>query len=59
VSRRREGTGFETSPFVIAPYFGPEKSKLKLCWSIIRRTVTYGCETWGLKETIKKQVNGI
>jgi hypothetical protein len=36
-----------------------EKSKLKLYWSIIRPTVTYGCETWVLKETIKKQVKVI
>ena len=34
-----------------------KKSKLKLYWSIIRPTVTHGCETWGLKETIKKPVN--
>jgi len=31
-----------------------KKSKLKLYYSIIRPTVTYGCETWVLKETIKK-----
>jgi hypothetical protein len=31
-----------------------KKSKLKLYWSIIRPTATYGCETWVLKETIKK-----
>jgi len=30
-----------------------KKSKLKLYWSIIRPTVTYGCETWVLKETIE------
>ena len=29
---------------------------MKLYWSIIRPTVTYGCEAWVLKETIKKQV---
>jgi hypothetical protein len=34
-------------------------SKFKLYWSIIRPTVTDGCETRGLKRTIKKQVNGI
>ena len=27
--------------------------KLKLYWSIIRPTVTYGCETWVLKGTVK------
>jgi hypothetical protein len=31
-----------------------KKSKLKLSWSIIRPIVTYACETWVLKETIKK-----
>jgi hypothetical protein len=33
-----------------------KKSELKLYWSIIRSTVTNGCETWGLKETIKNKV---
>jgi hypothetical protein len=36
-----------------------KKSKLKFYWSIIRPTVTYGCETWVLEKTVKKQVNGI
>jgi hypothetical protein len=36
-----------------------KKSKLKLYSSIIRPTVTYACETWVLKETTKKQTNGI
>jgi hypothetical protein len=36
-----------------------KKSKLKFYWSIIRPTLTYGCESWVLKETIKKQGNGI
>ena len=31
------------------------KSKLKLYWSIIRPIVTYGCETWVLKENIIKK----
>jgi hypothetical protein len=31
-----------------------KKSKLKLYWNIIRPIVTYACETWVLKETIKK-----
>jgi hypothetical protein len=29
---------------------------LKGCWSIKRPTVTYGCETWGLKKTIKNKL---
>jgi len=32
-----------------------KKSKLKLYWSIIRPTVTYACEAWVLKETIKNK----
>ena len=33
-----------------------KKSKLKLYWSIKRPTVTYGSETWVLKETIKNKL---
>jgi hypothetical protein len=33
-----------------------KKSKLKLYWSIIRPTVTYACETWVLKETMKNKL---
>jgi hypothetical protein len=33
-----------------------QRSKLKLYWSITRPTVTYGCETWVLKETIKNKL---
>ena len=29
---------------------------MKLYWSVIRRTVTYTCETWVLKERIKNKV---
>jgi len=36
-----------------------KKLKLKLYWSIIRPTVTCGCEVWVLKETTIKQVDGI
>ena len=36
-----------------------KKLKLKLYWSTIRPTVTYACEAWVLKVTIKKKVNGI
>ena len=28
----------------------------KLYWSIIRPTVTYGCETWGLEGTVKNKL---
>ena len=30
-----------------------KKSKLKLCWSIIKTNSNYACEAWVLKETIK------
>jgi hypothetical protein len=33
-----------------------KKSKLKLYWSIIRPTATYGCEMWVLKGTIKNKL---
>jgi len=33
-----------------------KKSKLKMYWSIIRPIVTYGCEVWVLKETIKNKL---
>jgi hypothetical protein len=33
-----------------------KKSKLKLYWSIIRPIVTYACEAWVLKETIKNKL---
>jgi hypothetical protein len=33
-----------------------KKSKLKFYWSIIRPIVTYGCEVWVLKGTIKNQL---
>ena len=32
------------------------KLKMKLYWSIIRLVVTYPCETWVLKETIKNKL---
>jgi hypothetical protein len=33
-----------------------KKSKLKLYWSIIRPIVTYACEVWVLRETIKNKL---
>jgi len=33
-----------------------KKSKFKLYWSTIRPIVTYGCETWVLKETMKNKL---
>jgi hypothetical protein len=50
---------YYTNQFFFKSRLVCKKSILKLYWSIIRPTVTYGCETWVLRETIKKQVNGI
>ena len=33
-----------------------KKSKLKLYWSVTRPIVTYACEAWVLKETIKNKL---
>jgi hypothetical protein len=33
-----------------------KKAKLKLHFSVIRPVVTYGCETWILKETITNRL---
>jgi hypothetical protein len=33
------------------------KSKLKLCWSVIRPIVVYGCEIWVLKESIIQRLS--
>jgi hypothetical protein len=33
------------------------KSKLKLCWSVIRPVVVYGCETWVRKESIIQRLS--
>jgi len=33
------------------------KSKLKLCWSVIRPIVVYGCGTWVLKESIVQRLS--
>jgi hypothetical protein len=32
---------------------------VELYWRIVRPTVTYGCEAWVLKKTIKKHVDGM
>jgi hypothetical protein len=50
---------YYTNQFFFKSRLVSRKSKLKLYCSIIRPTVTYGCEVWVLKKTIKKQVSGI
>ena len=45
---------YYTNQFLFKRRLVSKKSKLKLYWSIIRPTVTYGCEVWVLKGTIKK-----
>jgi hypothetical protein len=47
---------YYANQFFLRSRFVSNKSKLKLYWSIIRPTVTYGCETWVLKETIKNKL---
>jgi len=32
------------------------KSKVKLCWNIIRAIVTFVCEIWVLKQTVKNKL---
>jgi hypothetical protein len=47
---------YYTNQFIFKSRLVSKKSKLELYCSIIRRTVTYGCETWLLKETIKNKL---
>jgi len=46
---------YYTNQFLFKSRLVSKKSKLKLHWSVIRPTVTYGCEVWVLKETIKNK----
>jgi len=48
--------GYYANQFFFKSRLFSKKSKLKLYCSIIRPTVTYGCETWVLKETIKNKL---
>jgi hypothetical protein len=49
---------YYANQFFFESRLGSKKSKLKLYCSIIRPTVIYSCETWGLEGAVKKQVNG-
>jgi hypothetical protein len=33
-----------------------KKAKLKIYWTLVRSVITYACETWVLKETIKQKL---
>jgi len=45
---------YHANQFLFKSSLVSKKLKMKLYWSIIRPIVTYACERWGLKETIKK-----
>jgi len=45
-----------SSQFLFKSRLVSKKSKLKLYWSIIRPIVTFACEVWVLKETVKNKL---
>ena len=45
-----------SSQFLFKSRLVSKKSKLKLYWSIIGPIVTYGCEVWVLKVTVKNML---
>jgi len=47
---------YYASQFLFKSRLVSKKLKMKLYWSIIRPIVTYACETWVLKETIKTKL---
>jgi hypothetical protein len=47
---------YYTNQFFFKSRLVSKKSKLKFYWSITRPIVTYACETWVLKETIKNKL---
>ena len=52
-----ENKAYYANQFLFKSRLVSKKSKLKLYGSIIRPIITYACETWILKETIKN--NGV
>jgi hypothetical protein len=52
----RGSKAYYANQFFLKSRLVSKKSKLELYWSIIRPTVTYTCETWVLKEKIKKKL---
>jgi hypothetical protein len=51
-----ENKAYYANQFLLESRLVSKKSKMKLCWSIIRPIVTSACETWVLKETIKNKL---
>jgi len=47
---------YYANQFLLKSRLVSKKSKLKLYWSTIRPIVTYACEVWVLKETIKNKL---
>jgi hypothetical protein len=56
---RNSNAGSVANQFLFKSRLVSKKLKMRLYWSIIRPIVTYASETWVLKETIKKQADGI
>ena len=47
---------YYSNQFLFKSRLVSKKLKMKLYWSIIRPIVTYGCEMWVLRETIKTKL---
>jgi len=47
---------YHANQFLFKSRLVSKKLKMKLYWSIVRPIVTYGCETWVLKETVKNKL---
>jgi len=47
---------YYANQFLFKSRFVSKKLKMRLYWNIIRPKVTYGCETWVLKETVKTKL---
>ena len=50
-------TAFKANRTLFKSNLVSRKSKLKLYWSVIRPVAVYGCETWGLKESIIQRLS--
>jgi hypothetical protein len=54
--KKRECHTSTKKQFIFKSSLVSKISKFKLYWSIIRPTVTYACEVWVLKETVKNKL---